>query len=71
MQPDFMEPVDGTFFVANEKELNWVAVYINKVDHSANVTLTADIDFSTLNVMIGDGDNDLAFKGTFDGLSRF
>ena len=67
MQPDFMEPVDGTFFVANEKELNWVAVYINKVDHSANVTLTADIDFSTLNVMIGDGDNDLAFKGTFDG----
>lgn len=66
-QPDFLEPVDGTFFVADEKELNWVAVYINKVDHAANVTVTADIDFSELNVMIGDGDNDLAYKGIFDG----
>lgn len=66
-QPDFLQPADGIFFVADEKELNWMAVYINKVDRSANVTLTADIDFSGPGVMIGDGDNELAYSGTFDG----
>lgn len=69
MQPDFMTPAqDGAFEIANEKQLNWFAVYLNQSDNKKiNARLTADIDFSGQQVMIGNGDNDDAYQGTFDG----
>ena len=69
LQPDFMTPAtDGAFEIANEKQLNWFAMYVNTTDNkAANARLTADIDFSALQVMIGNSDNDDAYKGTFDG----
>ena len=69
LQPDFMTPAtDGAFEIANEKQLNWFAMYVNTTDNkAANARLTADIDFSALQVMIGNSDNDDAYQGTFDG----
>jgi len=69
LQPDFMEAAaDGYFEIADNKQLNWFTVYLNKTDNKAlNARLTADIDFHEQQVMIGDGDNDNAYQGIFDG----
>ena len=69
MQPDFITPAeDGYFEIADNKQLNWFAMYVNTTDNkAANARLTADINFSEQQVMIGNGDNDDAYKGTFDG----
>jgi hypothetical protein len=68
LQMDFMTPVDGYYEIGNNKQLNWFAVYVNTKDNTVNAKLTADIDFSEQDVMIGNADNiDVAYKGTFDG----
>jgi len=69
LQPDFLtKDADGYFNLADNKQLNWFAVYvIQTADKAANARLTADIDFSAQQVMIGNGDNDDAYQGTFDG----
>lgn len=68
IQPDYIVPINGYYEIANEKQLNWFAVYVNKVDNTINGKLTSDIDFHERQVMIGDEDNvSHGYKGTFDG----
>lgn len=69
MQPDYVTPVEGVYEVGIAPELKWVATLVNTTDDNKgiNIALTNDIDFSNEQVMIGNGDNDLAFSGTFDG----
>lgn len=69
LQPDFMTPAaDGAFEIADNKQLNWFAMYLNQsANKNIDARLTADIDFSAQQVMIGNGDNDDAYQGTFDG----
>ncbi len=69
MQPDFMTAAsDGFFEIANAVQLNWFAAYVNTTDNkAANARLTKDINFSSYDAMIGNGDQDDAYQGTFDG----
>ena len=69
MQPDFLQPdANGVFQIADNKQLNWFATYVNTTaNKAADAALTADIDFSAQQVMIGDADNEYAYQGTFDG----
>ena len=69
LMPTFMaEDPEGFFHIGDVKQLNWFAVYVNRTDNkAANALLTADIDFSSQQVMIGNGDDDDAYRGTFDG----
>ena len=68
MNLSFMTPVDGYYMIGTKEQLNWLAVYVNEHDRTANAKLTADIDFSTQGVMIGGTDDDShRYKGHFDG----
>ena len=73
LQPDYLTPAeDGFFELADNKQLNWFAMYVNTTDNkAANARLTADIDFSEQQVMIGNDDYDDAYQGTFDGQVHF
>lgn len=66
IQLDFVAAVDGVYPLATDKQLNWFAEYVERVEQNVNAKLTADIDFTAFNEMIGQSQGK-AFKGTFDG----
>ena len=59
---------DGYYELASPTDLRWFACFINSSDNRAvNARLTADIDFTDYQLMIGDGDEDYSYQGIFDG----
>lgn len=72
LQPNFMEPVEGYYLIGTKQQLNWFAHKVNgyksvAASYDINGKLTADIDFSDQEAMIGGDGNSVAYRGTFDG----
>ncbi len=68
IQPDYIVPINGYYEIANEKQLNWFAVWVNRKQNNIKGKLIADIDFSAYQVTIGQNDQDgKRYSGTFDG----
>ena len=67
IQPDYMTAVDGYFEIENAKQLNWFAVYTQRVDATINGKLTLDLDMSEIANFPGLGDAVHNYTGTFDG----
>ena len=69
LQPDYLQ-ADGQGFysLASAQDLHWFAALVNSSENRAiNARLTSNIDFSNYQDMIGDGDNENAYQGEFDG----
>lgn len=69
IQPDYLQ-ADGQGFysLASAQDLHWFAALVNSSENRAiNARLTSNIDFSNYQDMIGDGDNENAYQGEFDG----
>lgn len=72
LQPDFITPDgEGNYLIGTEAQLNWFAHRVN--GHGSleplgtiNAKLTADIDYSDQQAMIGK-ESGIRFKGIFDG----
>ena len=68
LQPDYVTAnTDGIFELANEKQVNWFAHYVTKLNAAANAILTADIDMNDVIGFPGIGNPVNAYAGTFDG----
>ena len=69
LQPDFLTADgEGVYSLASANDLHWFAALVNSSENRAiDARLTADIDFSAYQDMIGDGDNENAYQGKFDG----
>ncbi len=58
---------DSTYLVANAAQMMWVARYVNEGHGDINITLTDDIDMSSMpGIMIADNRGS-AYSGTLDG----
>ena len=69
LQPDYLQ-ADGQGFysLASAQDLHWFAALVNSSENRAiNARITSNIDFSNYQDMIGDGDNENAYQGEFDG----
>ncbi|MBQ9533791.1 MAG: hypothetical protein IJR71_07555 [Prevotella sp.] len=67
INPDFLTPTDNVYALATDKQLNWFAVYTQRVDASVNAKLTANIDMAAIENFPGIGSNEKNYTGTFDG----
>ena len=59
------ETVDGFYQLASADDLQWFAETVNGGNTTVNAQLTADIDFTANNTMIGSANAN--YSGTFDG----
>jgi len=65
---DFMTPVNGSYMIGSEQQLNWFAHRVNnggEDEKKWNACLTADIDFSGQSAMIGEPGH--PYGGEFNG----
>ncbi|MBQ7987605.1 MAG: hypothetical protein IJ253_03730 [Bacteroidaceae bacterium] len=62
---DYVTAVDGFYPLGTSQELGWFAYKVNSGGTSMNARLTADIDWTDFNMMIGTDGRD--YQGTFDG----
>ncbi|UKK51115.1 hypothetical protein L6472_00520 [Prevotella sp. E13-17] len=69
IQPNYLQAdAKGFYSLASAQDLHWFAALVNSSENRAiNARLTADVDFSNYQDMIGDGDNENAYQGEFDG----
>ncbi len=68
INPNFLTPNNGYYELSTKQQLNWFSEYVNRVNNTVNGKLTADIDFSEQQTMIGNAeDSGHGYKGTFDG----
>jgi hypothetical protein len=69
LDKDYLQPAaDGAYELGSAKALRWFAYVVNSSENRAiNARLTADVDFTPYQVMIGNGDNSDAYAGIFDG----
>ena len=58
---------EGFYPLSTPEQLNWFAIRVNKGEQNIKGRLTADIDFSAYQTMIGGTTESTAFTGQFDG----
>ncbi|GEM_PF-2447697 len=61
------EEKNGTYLVGNAAQMMWVARYVNAGHGDVNITLTADIDMTSMPTTLIANTRDCAFTGTLDG----
>lgn len=70
VNPNFCTETDGFYEIGNDDQLSWFAYMVNSGNPDINGRLTADIDFSGHDEMIGLGSDHIpnpGYRGTFDG----
>ena len=67
LDTEAFQPVDGVYEIGTPGELYWFARMVCAYGGVKNARLTADIDYSEYNQMIGGRGNDRGYEGEFDG----
>ncbi|MBQ6050804.1 MAG: hypothetical protein IJL35_09470 [Bacteroidaceae bacterium] len=58
---------DGAYQVGNPAQMMWVARYVNAGNGNVNITLTDDVDLTSMPTTMIANTQDCAFMGVFDG----